>query len=125
MSEDEILDNSTLSTKKSRYRKLILWWEHKRLYYNAILFITLVLILIEHVILGGKIEMIKDLGYGLYFLFGANIFYTLGWLVGIPFVNNDRKGHPNTVGRWILLVLGTLFSIFWIGDIYTTALKFG
>lgn len=119
MQDEDLLDNSNITPGKGYYWELILWWEKKRIYYNVIMILVLAFVLFEFLFRGGQMHWMTDLFWAFLYLFGANLFYTSGWIVGIPFVNLKRVGKPNTSGRWFLLILGTLFSIFWMADIYS------
>lgn len=57
------------------------------------------------------------------FVFGANLFYTLSWISGmLYYYYHDKKYISNTTKRWMLFILGTLFSLMWTS--FNFALEF-
>lgn len=125
MEKEDIIDFLDIEDKSSPTKSLILWWERKRLYYNLALFGVIIFVVYDLwakvVVLG--VETIA--GYSIYFLLGANIFYTLGWISGLFVHFFYRHENWNHLGRWILYVVGTLFSIVWMLIVFSDAICFG
>lgn len=124
MKQEDIIDNSNISIKTNRYKELILWWEKKRIYYNLLMLLVMSFVLYEQASFGRVIDWTKDISWGLFFLFGANLFYTLGWIMALPLIYLKWSDQPIIGGRWLLLGLGSLFSVFWMLMIYTEAVIF-
>lgn len=97
------------------FKEMILWWEKRRLIYNALIIGLSTYLIYDfwdypmRAMKGGAEIIINSI----IFIFGANLFYTLGWgigVIGIRFFKS--KGLTNT-GRWIVFIIGTIFSLVW------------
>ena len=85
------------------------WWESKRLIYNLALLAGAFL---AHLILSTGSQ---EFSYAtlIWWLFGANVFYTMSWAFEILF-NKIFKTYPfNKTTRKIIFIIGTLFSLWW------------
>lgn len=111
-----IIDAS--STKKSEasiVKDMIVWWEKKRLIYNILIIGLSLFLMIDfwdhpmRSIIGTR----QIVWNAFVFIFGANLFYTLGWGLGVVSHYIFKTKGLNNTSRWILFVLGTLFSIVW------------
>ncbi len=101
--------------KQSVVKEMILWWEKRRLLYNAFLIIPATLLIIHfwnypmRTIIGGD-HIILDV---VLLIFGANVFYTLGWGFGVVNYYLFKSSGLSDWIRWSFFVLGTLFSLLW------------
>ncbi len=101
----------TVESQKTKPLKIILWWEIRRLAFNAVL---IALIAIALKILGLSVwEM--EMGSGDYFillifighLLVVNLIYTLGWLIAL-----SKPRNPNFSRNFLLTVCGlSLFGL--------------
>ena len=91
--------------------KLVLWWEHRRLYFNVLLLCVGLLSIFIFEWIGGidlrpgedVIEPMALITFVPLFALCANACYTLGWLVDL--ITNSRR--PSTR----LATLGFIFSV--------------
>ncbi len=69
----------------TRNKDIIRWWEHRRIFYNAVMLAAGSVTILLALSLGEIIftDLINVLPPILIFAFSANLFYTLGWLVEI------------------------------------------
>ena len=111
----ETIDQTDASSdSQNTYRKIILWWEKKRWLYNLIICSWIVFINIENwdypmrEILGTKIILLENF----YLLIACNIAYTAGWGLELFFYYFLSKQTFHVIFKWVLFVLGTLFSLF-------------
>lgn len=125
MEKDETIDSPNIEEKISPNKRLILWWERKRIYYNFALLAIMIFVVYDLWFMVVRLGVETIAGYSLYFLLGANLFYTLGWGTGI--LVHFLYGHENWnhAGRWILFILGTIFSIVWMLVIFSDAIYYG
>ena len=118
--KEEIYQNiidtpETKTPKTSLVKEMIIWWEKKRLIYNALI-IGLSVFFIYNFwdyplrLKIGTSEIIWDT---LVFVIVANLFYTSSWGLGIISHYVFKTKGLNNVGKWVLFVLGTLFSLVW------------
>ncbi len=105
----------TKDNKPTLVKEIILWWERKRLIYNLLIIALSVFSIWQYwdypmrSIIGGKQIIIN----AIVFIFGANLFYSLGWLLGIANHYLFKTEYTSREKKWILFVLGTLFSLVW------------
>lgn len=98
--------------EQSIHLKMVDWWEKKRYLYNIILIVFLILILTSlrgyyGFMLSVQAAIIQAIGFVIF----GNIFYTIGWAGGI-LRHYYYSSYPlSYTGRWVLFVLGCLFSI--------------
>ena len=95
---------------------MILWWEKRRLVYNILIIGLSVFSLYSYwdypmrKIIGNEQVIINTI----VFIFGANLFYTLSWGLGIINYHITGKTYISSKKRrWILFILGTIFSLIW------------
>jgi len=125
MENNDILDFTENRKKPNQTKSLIHWWEKKRIYYNLLMLASITLVVCDLWSRVNAVGIATTIGYAIYFLFGANLFYTLGWASGLFLHFIYRDYVWNHVGRWSLFILGTLFSIFWMLIIFSDAIIFG
>ena len=92
--------------------KMVEWWEKKRYLYNIILIVFLIFTLIsltDHY--GLMLSIFGAVIQAIGFVIFGNIFYTIGWAGGV-LRHYYSSGDPlSNSSRWILFVLGCLFSM--------------
>lgn len=98
MKKEEIVDIEPLN-----------WWESKRLLYNLALLVGAFL---AYAITGTSSKEFSVV-LSIIWFFGANVFYTMSWSFEILFFKFFRKYPFNKTTRKILIVIGSLFSIWW------------
>lgn len=117
------IDSPQISSEISPIKEMILWWEKRRIIYN-ILIVGLSIFLIYNfwdypmrMIIGGN-KIILD---GVILTLVLNAFYTLAWIFGaLSHVLFKTGGSINAL-RWVLFILGTLFSLIMINFFYVFA----
>ena len=104
-------------------RAAIAWWEHRRLFYNAVVILAAIIALVVFyiaIVASGQLpegeDAVEPLGLivgVILFPFVINVCYTLGWLVEAPL----RLVRPNTWPRFgsRLFALGLAFSLLVVG----------
>jgi hypothetical protein len=112
------------------FKRVIAWWEIRRMYYNALLLIVGVAsVLAFELIMGKAIPTGEDaiepmaliLIVPLYAIM-ANLCYTLGWVVELTSGTNDRSAARNRarwmyrVGMWFSVALTT--APFWYACVF-------
>jgi hypothetical protein len=115
-----VIDSPTKDApEQSVIKEMIMWWEKRRIIYN-ILIVGLSIFLIYDFwdypwrkIVGGNIIIFE----AVLFLIIANVFYSLGWGIGVLAHYMFKTNGLSITWRWIIFVLGTLFSII-ITDLY-------
>lgn len=89
------------------------WWESRRWIYTILVGLCVALTVYSEVRNIFKIETeVSPIGVFIW-LFGANLFYSLGFLLEVCdwFYLNNRLGIVNL--RLLLFILGTFFGCFW------------
>ena len=101
---------------------IIGWWEIRRLYYNVIVIVALVIASVWQVAekanrgpFGTELWSTLLSGFVL-ILIPANIWYTGGWVVDLIVKKVLRLASPG-FGPWAL-ALGTIFSLLFIGFLF-------
>jgi hypothetical protein len=95
-------------------RIILLWWEKKRWLYNLFICFWIVFINIENwdypmrEIIGTKTIILENF----YLLIACNIAYAAGWALELFFFYFLSKQTFHVIFKWVLFVLGTLFSLF-------------
>ncbi|MDX2360861.1 MAG: hypothetical protein QNK23_08650 [Crocinitomicaceae bacterium] len=106
---------NTPAPEQSIVKEMIVWWEKKRLIYN--IFIIGLSVFLMYDFWDYPMRSIKGSGQiimnAILFVFTANVFYTLGWGLGVVSHYLFKSKGLNNTGRWILFILGTLFSLVW------------
>jgi hypothetical protein len=122
--KNELLDAPIIEKKKSSFLlELILWWEKKRLYYNIILIGVIANAYYEMWFVVERVGLPFLLENSLFHLVGANLFYILGWGPSALVHLANKYDDANNLGRWVLFILGTAFSILWM-DTITYTMRF-
>ena len=85
------------------------WWESKRLIYNLALLVGAFL---AYLIISTSSREFSFVAL-IIWIFGANVFYTMSWAFELLFYNFSKKYPFNDTSRKIIIVIGTLFSIWW------------
>jgi hypothetical protein len=104
----------TASPNHKSNKGVILWWEQRRLFYNAVMFVAGFATVIFAILLGeiAFTDLINVLPPVLIFAISANLFYTLGWMIEIgcrkfiPEREFVQKAGP------VLFVAGIGLSVF-------------
>lgn len=60
--------------------------------------------------INGELNIILN---SILFIFGANIFYTLGWATEVVFLRAYKIDRFSNIMRWILFLIGTFISLIW------------
>lgn len=114
--QQNIIDaHKTNTPEKSIVKEMILWWEKKRLIYNVLIIGLSIFLMYDfwdypmRSIIGTR----QIVWNTIVFVLGANLFYTSGWGLGVISHYLFKTNGLNNTGRWILFVLGTLFSLVW------------
>lgn len=97
-------------------KEMILWWEGKRLVYNILLIGLSTLLLYSYWNYPAKtiIGSDKIVLSSIFFVLGANLLYTLSWISGvIVFYISQKTILSSKRKRWILFILGTVFTLLW------------
>lgn len=91
---------------------MVEWWEKKRYLYNIILIAFLIFMLISlRGYYGFTLSVPGAIIQAIGFVIFGNIFYTIGWAGGV-LRHYYYSSYPlSNTGRWMLFVLGCLFSI--------------
>ncbi len=100
--------------KTTEIYKSIRWWERKRLLYNVFPLLGGLLVPFLRSDVPNGISTLSPFLIILFFLFGANIFYTLGWATELLLQYYFKIPLWGNGIRRILFVLGTLFSFLWM-----------
>ncbi len=111
-SNPEILDAPAKGEEIPLINEMIGWWEKKRLIFNGLLILSLILGF------GGYEPRIVRFGYdfflheAFFLFFAANFIYTLSWApAALLHVLTKYEGMTNS-GRRVLFIFGTLVSMF-------------
>lgn len=119
-------NHSTIETpervinKEISKKEMILWWEKRRLIYNVFLIGFSALLIYNfwdypmRTIIGSE-QIISN---AIVFVFGANLFYSLGWGLEILRHNLYKANGLNKNKRWTLFTLGTFFSLIWTNQYF-------
>ena len=96
-------------------KDIVSWWERKRKLYNVLLILLCVYIVYDDYYTNYRPEEYYDVSGEvfiiLFWLFGANIFYTAGAGLELAF---KHYGIQTSIGlRWVLFGMGLLFSLVW------------
>lgn len=100
--------------RENNFEKTLTCWESKRLIYNIV---TLSGGLIAMFLRGDVPNGIRSYeGFIMMFfwLFGANIFYTFGWVLEVLSKYYFKSSFFKNRTRQIFFVLGTIFSFLWM-----------
>lgn len=100
-------------TESKDLRSALIWWEKKRILYNLLvgLFGVVGLLWSPHYDLYGF--QISDIYWILIWALGANVFYSMGFMVE-ALAEHYFKGRFSLVKwRWLLWTVGVIFSIGW------------
>ena len=90
------------------------WWEKKRLKYNLILIsFTILMILLRSEVPNG-IRSYQDYIIVFFWIFGANIFYTIGWALEVLLNYYFKFNFFKTNTRRAFFILGSIFSVAWV-----------
>ncbi len=92
--------------------EMVAWWEKKRYIYNAILLLFTSLTLYSlWDYTGPTLSEYEAITQAFWFIIFGNICYTISWGGGI-LRHYYFRGYPLPIsGRWILFILGSIFSI--------------
>lgn len=112
MQNDDLLDLPNSSESESDYKLIIRWWERKRFIYNLVIIFVQVIIALDY--WNGVLRWgISDVLIGsAFFLLLANGFYTFGWAMEFLINHYFSRFKLKPIHRWLILILGFLFSIF-------------
>jgi hypothetical protein len=103
-------------SKHSSVKEMIIWWERKRLIYNILILGLSIFSMysywdypMRHI--KGSQQIILN---STVFIIVANLFYTLSWISGaFVYYATNKTLISDRKKRWILFILGTIFSLFW------------
>lgn len=85
------------------------WWESKRLLYNLALIVGAFFAYLITCTSSREFSLVDSIIW----FFGANLFYTMSWVFELLFYKFYGKYPFNRTSRKTIIVLGTLFSIWW------------
>ncbi|WGD33934.1 hypothetical protein [Olleya sp. YS] len=109
------MDNSNIQDKpEDGFNSAIKWWERKRLWYNLITLVGGLLVVLLRGDVPNGISSYSDFYMILFWLFGANIFFTCGWGIEALSVYYLKTKYFGNGLRTLLFVLGSVFSFFWM-----------
>ncbi len=100
--------------KTTEIYKSIRWWERKRLLYNAFPLLGGLFVPLLRSGVPNGISTLSPFLIILFFLFGANIFYTLGWASEVLLNYYFKLPFWGKGLRRVLFVSGSLFSFYWM-----------
>nr|WP_321225515.1 hypothetical protein [uncultured Psychroserpens sp.] len=98
----------------NNFSTAIKWWERKRLIYNIITLIGGLLVIFIRGDVPNGISPYSDFTIILFWLFGANIFYTCGWAFEALLNYYFKTSFFGNNIRNALFVLGAVFSFMWM-----------
>lgn len=124
MDEIEILDTDFSIEKGKSFFNAIEWWESKRLIYNFI--VASIAIGIMIFMWRGTVNfgIFYALFWTLLYLISVNVFFSSGWGIEILSSYYFKKGFYLEQYRILILILGTLFSVFITLITYVSTLSY-
>ena len=98
----------------SDFNDAIQWWEEKRLIYNGITLLGGILVVFLRSEVPNGISYYNNFWIILFLLFGANIFYTIGWAFEALLNYYCNVSFFNNSIRKLFFFFGTVFSFIWM-----------
>ncbi len=122
MENDSIIDATEVPIDS--YQATISWWERKRIWYNAVGLVAIILAA-AYTSFTGEISSESEIGPLLFWgILLCNFCFTLGW-AGELLLRYWLNLHPFPIYfRWILFIAGSLFTAFVTFVVWVIALGF-
>jgi len=106
--------SKTEDLSNNDFNYAIKWWERKRIWYNFIALIGGLIGLIGKGDVPNGISPHDESYLILFWLFGANIFYSGGWGIEALSVYHFKTKYFGNEFRLALFILGSLLSFVWM-----------